>query len=67
VTAARNQRCPMDARGANACREAIRAEALTNCQGRAITVTTTIPSLITFDSPRGYMCRHGVTYWVDFP
>lgn len=57
----------MDAKGANACREAVRIELRAARGDRAITVTTTIPHAITFQSPRGYMCAHGITYWVDFP
>jgi hypothetical protein len=57
----------MNDRGANACREAVRAEMLATRGDRAITVTTAIPGTINFDSPRGYMCAHGITYWVDFP
>lgn len=57
----------MNDRGANACREAVRAEMLATRGDRAITVTTAIPHATTFDSPRGYMCPHGITYWVDLP
>lgn len=53
----------MNNKGANACRENIRDQMRTG----NIFVSTTIPDVIGFDSPRGYMCRHGITYWVDYP
>jgi len=57
----------MDDTGANACRAAIRETFGEQRAGKPITVTTVIPQSIAFDSPRGYICRHGVTYWVDLP
>lgn len=53
----------MNDKGVNACRETIRAR----MQAGNILVSTTMPAVIGFDSPRGYMCRHGNTYWVDYP
>jgi hypothetical protein len=59
-------RCPTGAAGANECRESIRST-MSHQRGQWITVTTAIPPLSGFTSPRGYTCPHGITYWVHYP
>jgi hypothetical protein len=59
-------RCPTDPAGRNECRESLRTVLSHQCDDMA-TVSTTIPPLSGFTSPRGYICPHGITYWVHFP